>query len=115
VQRACAVGFGLLFIGIGGTGLISPRTAARGYGLPLDDPVGLAFVRAAAARDAIVGALLVASVADRRSVRRTLTWLSLIGLVDGAILIQERGVQAQHVAHLGGFAALALAALSLGE
>jgi hypothetical protein len=115
MERVVALGFGLLFVGIGGGALIAPRPAAAGYGIPLDDPAGFAFVRAAGARDAIAGALVLSGLGERRSLRRTLRWLSLIGLIDGAILMRERGLRPQHVVHLGGFAALALAARRLRE
>ena len=71
-------------------------------------------MRATGARDALLGGLILASRGDRAALRRTLAWSSLAGLADAGIVFARRGPQPQHAVHLGGFAALALAALALG-
>lgn len=115
MTRTIGFGLGALFIGIGSGALAAPRFAARQYGLPLADADALAFVRAAGARDALLGGLILASLGERAALRRTLAGSSLVGLIDAGIVLARRGPRFAHVFHLGGFAALALAALALRE
>lgn len=117
MTRTIGFGLGALFIGIGSGALAAPRFAARQYGLPLADANAdaLAFVRAAGARDALLGGLILASLGERAELRRTLAGSSLVGLIDAGIVLARRGPRFAHVFHLGGFAALALAALALRE
>ncbi|MDB5070483.1 MAG: hypothetical protein JWM87_1594 [Candidatus Eremiobacteraeota bacterium] len=99
---------GLALFGTGA--LIAPKTFAGQFGLPTEDPVALAFVRAAGARDVIIGALIVASQNDPPSLRRVLTFSSLLGVADAFSLASVRGPRPQHLVHLGGFIGLLLAA-----
>ena len=113
---ARTIGWGLaaLFIAIGGGAVAAPRFSAGQYGLPCDaDADALAFVRATGARDVLLGGLILASLGERAALRRTLAWSSLVGLIDAGIVFARRGPRFAHVFHLGGFAALALAALAL--
>jgi Domain of unknown function (DUF4267) len=115
VERTLSLGFALAFLGIGAGAVLAPRFSAGQYGLPGADPAALSFVRATGARDALLGALILTSLGDRAALRRTLAWSSLVGLADAAIVFARRGPQLQHAVHLGGFAALALAALALRD
>ncbi len=117
MARAIGRGLAALFIAIGGGALAAPRFSARQYGLPLADENAdaLAFVRATGARDALLGALILASLGERSALRRTLAWSALAGLADAGIVLARHGPRFAHVFHLGGFAALALAALALRE
>ncbi len=114
---ARTIGFALaaLFIAIGSGALAAPRFSARQYGLPLadEDADARAFVRATGARDVLLGGLILASLGERAALRRTLAWSSLVGLIDAGIVLARRGPRFAHVFHLGGFGALALAALAL--
>ncbi len=115
MERTLGLGFAALFLAIGGGAVVAPRFSARQYGLPSEDAAALAFVRATGARDALLGGLILASRGDRAGLRRTLAWSSLVGLADAGIVFARRGPQLQHAVHLGGFAALALAALALRD
>jgi hypothetical protein len=115
MQRALcgAVAAGLVAVGAGA--LVAPRPSAWMFGLATDDPNGLAFVRAAGARDLILGLIVAASLGDARALRRVLGCTSLVGLADGVMLAVTRGPHRSHVFHLGGFAAVAALALSLPD
>lgn len=117
MTRTIGFGLGALFIAIGSGALAAPRFSARQYGVRLADADAdaPAFVRAAGARDVLLGGLILASLGERAALRRTLAWSSLIGLIDAGIVLARRGPRFAHVFHLGGFAALALAALALRE
>ena len=93
----------------------APRFAAGQFGVPVRDADALAFVRATGGRDVLLGALILAALGERAALRRTLAWSSLAGLIDAGIVFARRGPRFAHVFHLGGFAALALAALALRE
>ena len=54
---AALVVLGLLAIGV--VGLLAPGSASAQYGIVLDDPRALGLVRAMAARDLVIGGLLV--------------------------------------------------------
>jgi Domain of unknown function (DUF4267) len=101
---------GLAGLGLGA--LIAPKTSASQFGLPTGDPVAHAFVRAAGARDLVVGLMLFASRDDPPALRRILGFSSLLGLADALCLASQRGLRPQHAVHLGGFLALLLAARS---
>lgn len=106
-----AMGAGLIAIGTGA--LAAPRPSATMFGLATDDPVALAFVRATGARDAILGALILACGDDAKTLRRTLALASLLGLCDAVTVAATRGLRPQHVFHLGGFLAVAATAWSI--
>jgi hypothetical protein len=113
VQRTLAGGIAVLFTVIGAGGVIAPKLSAGQFGVPTDDPAALAFVRAAALRDVILGGIVFASLDDPKTLRRVLGWSSVVGLGDAFAVASVRGVRPQHVVHLGGFLALAALALSL--
>jgi hypothetical protein len=106
-----ALGAGLIAVGLGA--VVAPRTSAVIFGVPVADRSTSAYVRATGARDVILGAIVLASLQDPRALRRVLAWTSLVGLTDAIVLAAARGPRVQHVAHLGGFAALAVAALAV--
>ena len=82
------------------------------YGLPTSDPVARAFVRAAGARDVVLGAIVLASLGEARALRRALGWTSVIAIADAVILAAARGPRPSHATHLAGSVALVLAALT---
>jgi hypothetical protein len=107
------IGAGLIAVGLGA--LVAPRASATVFGLPTDDATALAFARVAGVRDVVLGALILGTLGKRRALRRVLAWTSLIGLADAVTLFAMRGPRPEHVAHLGGFAALLLAAGSIRD
>ncbi|HTJ26675.1 MAG TPA: DUF4267 domain-containing protein [Candidatus Limnocylindria bacterium] len=104
---------GAAFVAIGTTALAAPRFAAAHYGIAVEDADALAFVRAAGARDAALGLTILGTRGDARRV--ALAAAALVGIADAAILTVRRGPRPQLAAHLGGFAALALATLGSTE
>ena len=113
MQRTLARGVAIAFTLIGAGGVIAPRLSAGPFGIPASDPAALAYVRAAGLRDVILGGIVFASLDDAKMLRRVLGWSSTVGLGDALVVASVRGLRPQHVLHLGGFAALALLALSL--
>jgi len=113
MQRTLAGAIGVLFTVIGVGGVVAPKLSAGQFGLPSADPSALAFVRAVAVRDVILGGIVLTSLDEPKTLRRVLGWSSVIGLADAVAVASVRGVRPQHIVHLGGFAALALLALSM--
>lgn len=113
MQRTLAAGAAVLLTVIGAGGLVAPKPSAGQFGIPTSDAAALAFVRAAALRDVVLGGIVFASLDDAKALRRVLGWVSAVGLGDALGLAAVRGLRPQHVLHLGGFAALALLALTM--
>ena len=80
----------LFAIGVGG--IVAPRTASAQYGIVLDDPRALGFIRAMAARDLVVGGLLGLLALTRA--RDTLGWgmclAAFIALIDLLVVTADR-------------------------
>ena len=110
MDRLLARATGAAFLALGTGAVIAPQTFSRAFGLPTRDPVALAYVRATGARDAVLGALILASRDDAAGLRRILGFSSVLGAIDAVSVAALRGPRLQHIAHLGGFAALAVAA-----
>jgi len=91
---ASAVGAGFVFVGVGA--LVAPKRLAAVFGLPSADATALAFVRAACARDLILGGG------------------SLVGLGDAVLVGAVRGIRPQLALHVGGFVVVAALALAMG-
>ena len=106
-----ALGAALVVVGAGA--LIAPSFSTPVFGLPSDDPTAQAYMRAAGARDVVLGAIILGSLRDRPALRRALAWSSLIGLADAFAVFAVRGPTLQHVGHVGGFLSLSLTALTL--
>ncbi len=113
MQRTLARSAAVLLTLLGAGGIVAPKASAAQFGIPVADPPALAFVRATAVRDVILGGIVFASLSDRRALRRVLAWASVAGLGDALAVASVRGLRPQHAVHLGGFAALALLALSM--
>ena len=103
------VGAGLLAVGAGA--VVAPKPFATMFGLPTDDPVAVAYLRATGVRDAVLGGLIFAVLDDPEALRRTLRFSSVIALADAGVVAATRGPRLQHVFHLGGFALFVLASL----
>ncbi len=115
MQRKLAGGLAAVFVLIGAGAIVAPKLSAGQFGIPTADPAALAFVRAAGARDVIIGGIVFASLHDPAALRRVLGWASIVGLADAASLAAVRGLRPQHAVHLGGFATLVLLALSIDD
>jgi hypothetical protein len=85
---------GLVAVGVGA--LVAPRMAASQYGIVVDDPRALAFVRAMAVRDLVIGVLLglMATSGSRGPVAWGLYVTAVIALVDLAVVTIARPVTA---------------------
>ncbi len=112
MKRFIPAALGIALVAVGAGALISPSFSTPVFGLPSDDPTAQAYMRTAGARDAVLGAIILASLGDPPALRRALGWTSLIGLADAFTVFVVRGPTLQHVGHVGGFAAIALAALA---
>jgi hypothetical protein len=106
-----AVAGGLCVVGAGA--LVMPKTLAAVFGIPTEDATAIAYLRATAARDAIIGGILLTTADEPRALRRVMLWAAAIGAVDSVLLLAARGPRLSHALHLGGFAAVALLALTL--
>jgi len=98
---------------VGALAMLAPKNSAGQYGMATGDPAGLGFVRATGARDVLFGLVLFGELDHPRTLRRVLGLVSMLGLADAAILASVRGIRPQHVIHLAGFGALALATLAI--
>jgi hypothetical protein len=81
---------GLVAVGVGA--LVAPRASASQYGIVVDDPRALAFIRAMGIRDLVIGVLLalLASSRSRELVAWALYATTLIALIDFAVVTIDR-------------------------
>jgi len=110
-------------VAVGGGALAAPRVATAQYGIVVEDPRALAFVRAMGVRDLVIGLLLglLAVTRSRQIVADGLYVTCLIALVDFVIVAMDRAPGrarglpplALHTAGVVGFA-LAGAVLQAG-
>ena len=112
MTRFFPAALGVALIAVGSGAALTPSFSATMFGIPAGDEAARAYMRAAGVRDAVLGAIILGTRDDPRALRRILGWTSLIALADALALLAARGPRPQHAAHLGGFAALALAALA---
>lgn len=96
-------------IAVGTTGIVAPDAAARGYGIQPNDDGAIAYVRAAAARDVAIGAVLLRSAISggRKGLRATLACAALIPLADLAIVAAKGGDPRRLLLHAAGLAGIA--------
>ncbi len=102
----------LLLIGIGAGAMVAPRRFSQQYGIVLDDPRGLAFIRAMGVRDLVIGALLLLLAGAGR--RELLAWgmaaSAMIALVDYAVVSAAGARGAARALHaIGGIGVLVAA------
>lgn len=113
-------------LAVGPLVLVAPRRASQQYGIVLDDPRSLAFVRAMGARDAVIGGLLVLLALG--GTRELLGWgmgvTASIAAIDLLLLTMDRRrttsrasggqrVDAAVLAHASGAVALLVTAAAL--
>jgi hypothetical protein len=101
-------------LGIGAGALLWPQASTRTYGIPNDDPDTHAYVRAVAARDLVMGAVVLrAAVAnDRPAMEAGLLACALAPLADLLAAYGRRGLIPQLAIHGAGVAGV-LAAWAL--
>jgi Domain of unknown function (DUF4267) len=100
-------------IGIGALALVAPRTSSRQYGIVLDDPRALAFIRAMGVRDLVIAALLLLLASAGR--RELLAWgmvaSAAIAGVDFAVVSAAGARTAARVLHAVGAIGLLVAGI----
>jgi len=103
---ARAGGAALCAVGVGG--LLAPEVLAKNYGIPATTPEAHAYVRATAARDLVLGLLILRFSArgERGAVAATLAISTIAALTDG---INAAGTPSVAI-HAGGAVALLAAA-----
>lgn len=94
-------------LAVGALAIIAPMRLARSYGVGVDTPEALVYVRATGARDFILGLILAA--AAYRGELPPLIYLCALGvllsLADFALAFAfARRFRSEHLAHLGGAA-----------
>jgi len=89
---AVATATGLLAIGVGA--LVAPRMAAGQYGIVLDDPRALAFIRAMGVRDVMLGIVLgiVVRAGDPVAVGWAMLSAALVAAVDYVLVSMDAPV-----------------------
>ena len=106
---------GLAAIGllsIGTLALVSPERLSRSYGIPVQDPAGLAFVRATGARDLLIGLIFATGVYFQDALQ--LLILCAIGVLLSAadftiaFFSNGRTMRSEYAAHIGGAVAFAV-------
>lgn len=113
---------GLVTVGTGA--LVAPRTSAFQYGIAVDDPRALAFIRAMGIRDLVIGVLLglLASTRSRALVAWALYATTLVAVLDFAVVTIDRPTTVARgetrriparVLHAAGAIGLALAGAAL--
>jgi hypothetical protein len=112
IGLAVAAMVALALIGVGAGALAAPRRFLQQYGILLEDPRALAFIRAMGVRDLGIGILLLLLAGAGR--RELLAWgmgaASLIAFVDYAVVSAagaRRGARALHA--IGGIGVLVAA------
>jgi hypothetical protein len=104
---------GIAFIALGIGGMAAPATSAKQYGLPTNDRIALALIRAIGARDLVLGiiVLLLLASRDRGAVGLVLAVSVLAAIGDAtAVKTGRDDATTRHLAvHIGGAAALLVA------
>lgn len=105
----------LSFLGIGAGAAFAPKALSVNYGIPVDDPAGFAYIRALGARDAVLGAIVLALMAtrDHEALAVTLGLGALVGAADFSVVCGERGLAARQSLAIHGAGTLGLIAAAL--
>ncbi len=87
----------LSFFALDAGALIAPRALGENYGLPIEDDVGCGYVRALGARDAVLGLLIVWSLATKQkgALVATIGASTLVACSDFLIVLGVRGTAAR--------------------
>lgn len=107
-------------VGVGTLGAAFPAALSAGFGIPVEDPRAVAYVRASGTRDVAIGAITLA--AALRGDGDVLAVALALGIAVSAadfltvFFAAGRHLRVQHLAHAGGAAAFAIAlALTLPQ
>jgi len=98
------------FLGIGGGAIAAPRVLAANYGLPVDDPASVAYVRALGVRDLVLGALVATFLlsSNRAALRATIGLSAFVGVADATVVFRVRGWSARNNLAIHALGAVAL-------
>lgn len=112
IGLAVAALVALFLIGVGAGALVAPRRFLQQYGIMLDDPRALAFIRAMGVRDLAIGVLLLllAGAGSRGLLAWGMAASAMIAFVDYAVVSAagaRSGARALHA--IGGIGVLAAA------
>ena len=107
------VALGLIGIGVGA--LAAPRVAARQFGIVLDDPRALAFLRAMGVRDLVIGVLLLLLIAagQRELLAFGVAASAAVAVLDFAVVSRDRPAGAARARLLHGVGAIGLLLIAL--
>ncbi len=109
---ACAA---LAFISLGAGALAAPRRLADNYGIAVEGPGQIAYLRAVGARDAVLGLIIAAFLArrERGPLAVALALSSLAGASDFALVAGARGRSAPLSLAIHGSGTLGLLAIAV--
>ena len=95
------VAVGIIFIGV--RFLFAPDVAARAFGVPLADPLDVAFLFVKGVRDIVSGLFFLALLwsSNRRMIGSLLLIATLIPISDGAIVLSSVGWRPELAIHWG--------------
>lgn len=105
-------------IAVGVAGAIAPKECARGYGIACEDDDTIAYVRAAAVRDAAIGLILMraARKGGTKALRAALACAALVPLADMTIVATSSNDPRRLTLHAVGLAGIAAVwAMALAE
>lgn len=91
-------------LGIGAAAWTWPQRSTSTYGIPADDPDTLAYVRASAARDLVMGAMVLYAAAqnDRKAMEAGLAVCAIAPAADFYLAYRRRGAVPQLAIHGAG-------------
>lgn len=104
---------GGMLVGIGGLGTAFPAALSAGFGIPVDEPRAVAYVRASGTRDVAIGGITLAAAlrGDGDVLAVALALGVAISAADFVTVFFAAGrrLRVQHLAHAGGAAAFSIA------
>jgi hypothetical protein len=88
-----AGGAAAAFLALGAGSLAAPRALSENYGLPVDGPDQVAYLRALGMRDAVLGLIVAVFLARgaREPLATTLALSALVGAADFTLVFRARG------------------------
>ncbi len=114
IGYALSVCAALAFLSLGAGALAAPRALAANYGIPVEGPDQIAYLRAVGARDAVLGLLIAAFLARHEPgpLAVTLALSSLAGASDFTLVARARGRSAPLSLAIHGTGTLGLLAIA---
>lgn len=104
LAKKLAIAGAVAVLGIGTAALIWSPHATRSYGVPSDDIDAHVFVRATAARDLVMGGIVLwaALAEERRTLENALAWCALAPVADFLLARKRSGNVWQLAIHASG-------------